>query len=183
MALSPTVANKLNKDFESALIVKINFNGLTLGLTEAAFDISYNGTDYLANGILLGTSNYKETAEVKVNNLTLLLSSVDQTITSLLLQNNQIGREVFIDRIIYDPDNRTNILAAEEIAIGEISSFSNGSTKEGSVMSVTISSLFSDWQRKSGRSTTRASHESSFPGQLGMEYANAVDDNLRWGGE
>lgn len=183
MALSPAVANKLTKDFQSALICKIDFNGLTLGLTESGYDIELNGVTYLANGLLLGVSNYKETAEVKVNNLTLVLSSVDQTITALLLQNNQIGREVLISRVIYDPDDHKTILAVEEIAVGEIVSFSNGSTSEDSAMSITVSSLFADWERKNGRTTTNASQQRVFPGDKGMEYANSIDKELKWGGK
>lgn len=183
MALSPAVANKLTKDFQSALICKIDFNGLTLGLTESGYDIELNGVTYLANGLLLGASNYKETAEVKVNNLTLVLSSVDQTITSLLLQNNQIGREVLISRVIYDPDDHKTMLAVEEIAVGEIVSFSNGSTSSESAMSITVSSLFADWERKNGRTTTNASQQRVVPGDKGMEYANSIDKELKWGGK
>lgn len=183
MAIPANIANNLVVDFESALIARIEFNSLTLGLTEAGYDISYNGVNYLSNGLLLGVSNYKEAAELKVNDITLVLSSVDQTISALLLQNNQIGREVFIDRVIFDRFNPGDILYVEEIAVGEITGFSNGSTKESSAMSITVSSLFADWQRKNGRTTTNSSNQRFYPNDLGMEFANSINNELKWGGK
>lgn len=182
-SIPANIANNLVLDHETALIVRIDFNGVTVGLTESSYDISYNGVNYLANGLLLGVSDYKETADVKVNDITLILSSVDQTISAIILQNNQIGREVFVDRVIYNPTDPNSIMYVEEVAVGEVTSFSNGSTSDGSVMSITVSSLFADWQRKAGRTTTNSSQQLQYPDDLGMEYSNNVKDDLKWGGK
>lgn len=184
MALPASIANNLNKDFETCALIKIEFDGITFAVTDAPFSIEHNSINYLPSDLIIGTGDIKKTAETKVNDITLTFSSVDQTITALMLSNGQIGREVMVYRVYFYRDEfdikRQYI---EELAIGEISGFTNSSNTEASAITLNVASLFADWQRKSGRVTTVASQKRYFPNDDGMEWANQVQDDLKWGGE
>lgn len=184
MALPSYVANNLNKDFQTCALIKIEFDGVTFAVTDAPFEIEHNLITYLPSDLIIGTGDIKKTAETKVNDITLTFSSVDQTITALMLSNGQIGREVMVYRVYFYKDNlNQDQTYIEELAIGETAGFTNSSNTEASAITLNVSSLFADWQRKSGRVTTNASQQRFYPLDKGMEWANAVQDDLKWGGE
>lgn len=184
MTIPANVANNLNKPFEICYLIRIEFNGLTLSVTDAPFEISHDGIDYITSDLLLSVGDVKNTSDTKVNSINLTFSSVDQTVVALMLQNNQIGRDVYIYQVYFYEDNlRQSNTYVEEVAIGEVSGFTNSSTKNDSAINLDISSLYADWERKAGRVTSNASQQIYYPNDLGMEFANAVQEDLKWGGK
>lgn len=180
--LSQTIINKLKEDHEYCHLVLFDFNGIQVAFTESSYDITYNGINYLSNGILLSIGNIKESSDLKVNSVGINLSSVDKSIIAILLQNDQIGRQVTIRRAYIERDTG-NIFHAEVLTYGEITAFGNNSSKDSSVLNLSISGAFADWQRVSGRVTTVASQARHYPNDKGMEFANQVRDDLVWGGK
>lgn len=184
MAIPANVANNLNKDFETCGLIKIEFDGLTFAVTDAPFEIEHDNITYLPSDLIIGASDVKKTAETKVNDMTLTFSSVDQTIAALMLSNAQIGREVLVYRVYFYKDAlNQDQTYVEELAIGEVTGFTNSSNQEASAITLNVSSLFADWQRKAGRVTTNSSQQRFYPLDKGMEWANAVQEDLLWGGE
>jgi len=99
------VANNLNKPFELCYLIKIEFSGLTLAITDAPFEIDHDGLTYIPSDLLVSVGDIKSSSETKVNTTNLAFSSVDQTIVALMLANNQIGRDVYIYQVYFYEDN------------------------------------------------------------------------------
>lgn len=184
MTIPANVANNLNKPFELCYLIKIEFSGLTLSITDAPFEIDHDGLTYIPSDLLVSVGDIKNSSETKVNTTNLAFSSVDQTIVALMLANNQIGRDVYIYQVYFYEDNlRQSGTYVEEVSIGEISGFTNASERDSSLISLSISSLYADWERKAGRVTSNSSQQLYYPNDLGMEWANAVQSDLKWGGK
>ena len=76
-----TLAKLASNQFETAHLVKIDFSS-AIYLTDNGYAITHGGNTYQPGGHLIGLSEIKETAELKVGSSTLLLSGVEQTYIS-----------------------------------------------------------------------------------------------------
>lgn len=171
----------LADDHEYCHLFQLFLNGVTFYLTEAGHDIEYDGNTYLGNGQILDIDEIKETADLRVNEVGITFSLADQSILALLLGNNQIDRDVFVLRAF--TNNGVVIPDPVMLFFGKVSGFNTDTTLEDSELQVKVSGPYADWQTTAGRRTTEAGQQRVFPNDRGMEFANQVREELRWGGE
>lgn len=180
--VNPAVTQALENDHIYCHLYTFNFNGSTLRLTDAGRDIEYSGNTFLANGQILDVDDIKETSDVRVNELGITVTIADLALLAIMLQNNQFGRTIVIDRAYFD-DVGAVIPDPIRLTTLRISGISTSTSPQGdSQMQIKVASDYADWERTAGRRTTDASQQDIYPGDKGLEFASQVRREQRWGG-
>lgn len=184
LTVTSEVNTAIQNDHTYCHLVQIDFNGGTVRLTDAGYDMTYSGNTFLANGQLLDVDDIKETSDLRVNEIGITLTAVTQSLLAILLQNSQIGREVTISRAYIDDTTGQPINNPIPLTTSQISGFAVSTSSQGeSSLQLKIASEFADWERTTGRRTTEASQQKIYPNDRGMEFATQVQQEQQWGGE
>ena len=124
---------------------------------------------YLSNGFLQGMGSISESSKLTVGSMDLVLSGVNQTMISDLLNYGHINKKVTIKRAYINPS--TNALI-ESISIfnGRVDGMQINDTNDTSEINLTVSNHWSDFNRKSGRTTTSNSQQQFFPYDKGFDF-------------
>ena len=64
---------------------------------------------------------------------------------------------------------------------GRIMNYSIRETNSTATVTMTISSLFADFERTNGRKTNPASQQIHFSGDLGMDFSAQIVKDIKWG--
>ena len=149
-------------------------------LTDAAYDLSYGGNTYISSADLLDIGGVSETADVRVNSLTITLSNVGQTFTSNFLGGSYIGKQVVIYRAFL---NTSGLIAGDPFVIydGRIDGYDMSEGEKDSTLNVNIASHWSDFEKKAGRYTNPNSQALFFTGDKGFDFSAVSVKDLKWG--
>ena len=177
--LSQEVLDAINGDHDFCHLIDMDLNGIQVRLTEAMFNVNYNGDEYLGNGVLLDIDGARETDEVSVNSTSITFTAAEQSIVAIMLQNNQIERAVKIYRCYLDDDG--NPIGAILLTWGTTTSFVISDDVDDTNIQIDIAGPFSDWEKAAGRNTTDGSMRRFFPNDPSMEFASQVKPELEWG--
>lgn len=144
--------------------------------------ITYNSNEYLPLAHFIGFSDIEEAAEVIVSSMTLSLSGVDQTWISSLLSENYIDRTIKIYLAFLDD---TQALVSDPVLVFEgrmDQPVINDNPVDGnSMISVSATNAWVDFQRKTGRHTNHEEQQIHFPGDKGFEFASEIVKDVVWG--
>jgi len=167
--------NKLNP----VTLVYLNISG-GQRFTDHYKNISYDGNTYTASSLLLGVSDVGETSEVAVDSITVAFTGADQTIISLLLNNDYMDKEAEIYKGFLDS---SQVLIADPMLLfkGRIESFSIEEDATNSQVSVSIASHWSDFEKQKGRKTNTNSQQLFFAGDVGFDYSSQSVQDIKWG--
>lgn len=151
-------------------------------LTDADFDIVYDSNTYNSSGHLLDIGAVSESAELRVGNLNIVLSAVEQTYSNIFLANNYIDARARYWRAILDD---SYAIIGEPILMfdGRVSGFKLEDSGRASKMSVECASHWSNFDTINGRKTNDTSQQAVFDGDLGLEFASHTIKHVRWGRE
>jgi len=173
--ITELATNKLNP-------VELIYLGISTGsyYTDHYKNIVYDGDTYLASSLFLGSSEVQENADVAVNTLTVKFSGADQTIISLLLNNNYMNKVAKVYRGFL---NDSQALIADPFLLfdGRISNFTLEENATTSSVNIVISSHWADFEKISGRRTAENSQKLYFPNDKGMEFASKTAQKIKWG--
>lgn len=180
--LSSTLINKFNDDqFYLATLIKMNRGGVQYRFTDYTSNLTYANQVYGSTSFLLEVGNATESQELRVNDMTITLSGVDQTfIQSFLSNNNYIADTVTIYRAVVNP-NTNGIFGAIVYFEGRIAVYGIEESETDSKVAVTVASHWADFERVNGRKTNQNSQAIYFPNDTGFQYAAKVVKDLRWG--
>jgi hypothetical protein len=165
-------------------LVSVHFDALTTYTTDAFHEVSFGGNTYNPAGGLLQISDVTEQAKIVVSKVQVSLSGVDQTNLSLVLAEDYIDRPLkiylgFLDDAgewVADPilvlDGRMDApTIKEDINSGK------------SVVSISATNAWVDFNRNTGRHTNHEQHQTYFPGDKGFEFASEIQKDIPWGRE
>jgi len=173
--ITELATNKLNP-------VELIYLGISTGsyYTDHYKNIVYDGDTYLASSLFWGSSEVQENADVAVNTLTVKFSGADQTIISLLLNNNYMNKVAKVYRGFL---NDSQALIADPFLLfdGRISNFTLEENATTSSVNIVISSHWADFEKISGRRTAENSQKLYFPNDKGMEFASKTAQKIKWG--
>ena len=163
-------------------LLEVHFDTGVLRVSDHFRAVNWDGNTYQALGTLLSFSGIRESAELRVFDLTVQLSGVDQTMIASVLVEDYIDRRLVIykgfqnDRgeVIVDPvaifDGRMDAPVIEE------------DPESGKcVVAVTAGSHFVDFERTPGRRTNSAIQETFFPGDRFFDAVSEVNREITWG--
>jgi len=135
---------------------------------------------YTAQGELLSYDTFKETTELKTNQINLGLSGVSSTFTNIFLNNDYVDTRVVIYRAFLN--NSLQIIDNPVMLFdGEIQSFTINETGKTSTVGVVCASVFYEFEKNGGRRTNETSQQQFFPSDRGMQYSSLTVEDIKWG--
>ena len=182
MARSLTSAVKTELATNKLNPVTLVYLGIASGsrYTDHYKDISYNANTYTASSVLLGVSDVSESSDVAVDSITVVFTGADQTIISLLLNNDYMDKEAEIYKGFLDSSQQ---LIADPFLLfkGRIESFAIDEDANSSQVSISIASHWADFDKTKGRKTNTNSQQLFYSGDVGFDYASQVIQGIKWG--
>lgn len=179
--VTPQVAAAIAGDHEYCHLIRMELaNNTTVRLTDNGYDIDWNGEEYLADGLLLGMDAPRFTTELRIGEIQLAFTAVDQTMVAMMLGQNQINRYVYIYRsYLEDGEIIPNpiLMHAWMITGSDVSD-----TKDSSQATTSMASEWADFEAPRGRRSTDASQRRFYPDDKGFEFATQVKKDIKWGG-
>lgn len=151
-------------------------------LTDAPVPLSWNGHTYLPSQFLR-FGDIAENRDLTVNECVVGLSGVDQTVISLLLADDYLGRTARIRKAML---SEALAVVANPIPIieGRIDAPAIATDPEAGTCeaSITIVSRWAPLDKPAGRTTNDDDQQAHFPGDRGFENVTDEQTTLVWGG-
>lgn len=164
-------------------LVEICFEGITLYLTDAAFNLPFGGETWLSGGLLLDPSRLDLVNEVRTVTDTIAITGVDQAIKSLILNDpsRQAMREVIV-RECYLDDNGDIIPDPYVRDIYFIDSVQMSGGVQSDTIAIQLAGEFADFEYKNGIRTTAASIQRYHPDDGFFDFSKSAGKPIKWGG-
>ena len=168
-------------------IIEIGVNGgSTLRYTDGPFDITYDGNTYEAQGNFLGISETSEVSELQITNISITLNGLDLTSIQTLCVSSQINQPVTIRKVFLDPNDYSLIgdSTGDKAVIlfkGKIAGYKTVNATDTATITLDVNSLFTNFNRLSGRRTNQSSLQQEFANDFGFEYSHESIRDIKWG--
>ncbi len=160
-------------------------DGGTIWVTDSYRSIIWGGNTYTALGHMLGFSGLAESAELRVADISVTLSGVDQTMIAIVLDAEYIDRRFLIYQFFL---NTSDAVIADPVLIhdGRIAEAAVQEDGEGGASSVTLKSRdsFADFERLNGRHTNALEQRYLFPNDASFDTLSQLagqNRQLIWG--
>lgn len=178
---SATVTALASDSLKMATLLQFDFSSV-IRLTDWGRDITALTETWDSSPHYLSVTEAVETAELRINSLTIDLSGVEQTYISIFLNNDYHGVRVRRYKVVLDS---ADDVIGEPILIfdGVIDSFGIDDTQETSVIQIVAASHWANFDMISGRKTNHNSQQIHFAGDLGFEFAADTVQDIKWGRE
>ncbi len=181
-ALTTTTQNVTVQYYE---LVDIDVNS-GYRLTNAPWNITYDGLEYTAAGNMLELDGVEENVGFEIESLTVNIGGIDplpgdgDPFIKTILSSDYIERNVTITRIYYDLSG--GVVDGVMLYSGFINTATaaSGLGPDGAAVSIQTSNNWTDFSKLSGRHTNDTSQQAVFPGDLGFEYAKEVQKQVEW---
>lgn len=182
MARSLTSAVKTELATNQLNPVTLVYLGIASGsrYTDHYKDLSYDSNNYTSSSLLLGISDSSESSNVAVDSTTVVFTGADQTIISLLLNNDYMDKEAEIYKGFLDSSQ--SLIADPFLYFkGRIESFALQEDQKSSQVSISIASHWSDFEKEKGRKTNTNSQELFFSNDVGFDFSSQSIQDIKWG--
>lgn len=161
-------------------LIKFEFDSGDLNLWSGVGTLSWSGDTYTGAGNLLGVSNITETETTDANGVEFTLSGVPDIVAIALAEDYQ-GRTVTMWRGMFD-SSKAIIADPVKLFSGIMDSMPIIEAGSASTVSVIGESHLRSLRRPSARKWTSADQKAIYPGDLGFDMVDRIqDDPLRWG--
>jgi hypothetical protein len=151
-------------------------------LTDFARNISHDSKTWLSAQGLLSVSSITENANNGIEQCSITLSGVPDTFVKLFLDYAYIDRSIKVHKVFLDNDGAI---------VGNSVLFFDGRVdrpiikhdfeNEIATVSLTLSSHWTDFNRRNGRYTNDASQQDHFSGDDCFQYAIDYEKEITWG--
>ena len=153
-----------------AHLIELRLDSATVYVTDSYRTIVWDGNTYLALGHMIGFAGLVESAEVRVADVSVQLSGVDQTMVALVLDNDYLDRRLLIYQFFLDTSDAV-IASPVLIHDGRIAEAGVSEDGESGNSTVTLKSRdsFADFERMNGRHTNPAEQKYLFPNDASFD--------------
>ena len=135
---------------------------------------------YTADGFILGVGNVSETTEPIKNTFNLTLSGVDQSLVSIILNENIINDTAKIWQGFLDQNN--SLIADPYLLFeGTVNSYSIEDDTKSTLIGLQITSTWGQFEKENGRTTSDSSQQRHFLNDKGFEFSALTIRNIKWG--
>lgn len=169
---NPALRRALSDDYESRILLTIEFDDTNLYFTDADVDTQYNGATFVSR-LLNNMGNVKSTRGASINDLKLDFDGYAPSMLAVGLNDNWMNRRVTIEKLIKTDD-----------FVGTLPMFKGYLTAlkiAGDKLTFTTSSIWKDFEKAAGRKTNSASHKVRFPNSDPFEFTPNLIDSVPWG--
>tara|TARA_B110000908_G_C10250695_1_gene451860 strand:- start:1851 stop:2429 length:579 start_codon:yes stop_codon:yes gene_type:complete len=177
-----TVTEHITVQYYELVYIDVN-NGYYL--TNAPFDVVYNGQTYDAAGNMLELDGVEENVGFEIESLTVNIGGIDplpgdgDPFIKKILVSDYVDRSVVITRVYYQDGAIVDGVVLYSGFINAASAAS-GLGQDGAAVSLQTSNNWTDFSKLSSRHTNSASQQAAFPGDLGFEFAKEVQKQVEW---
>ena len=157
--------------------------GTPLYKTNCSFNltssVSGSSQTYTADGFLVGVGNVSETTEPIKNTFSLQLSGVDQSLVSVILNENIINDTVKIWQGLLN----ANALISDPYLLfeGSINNYSIEDDNNTTIIGLEVTSQWGQFEKENGRTTSDTSQQRHFASDKGFEFSALTIRDIRWG--
>jgi len=174
---APTQFN--NDELAPFVGVELSFDSGVLRFWNGYEDITVDGAQFIGSGNLMTISGVEESGEIAARGIEMSLSGISTEIISIALQENYQNRRVRVYVGTIDADLTTD---AYIVFSGRMDVMSIEESGETSSISLTAENRLIDLERPRSRRYTAEDQKNLFPGDLGLDYVNDLQDKtLEWG--
>jgi len=160
--------------------------GETQRFTDNAYDLTFNGNTFSAQGDFINISETQLNSQVQINNVNISISALTTSNVLTFATSEIINHNVRIYRAFIDPD--TNQLfgdsAGENAFIlfqGKISGYNVTNNQSFADIQLQVSSQFVNFNKKNGRRTNLNNFQREFPDDKSMEFSHEALAEIKWG--
>lgn len=161
-------------------LVKFQLDSGTVYLTDAGYHVPWGGNTYLATGDLLSVGTIKETLDITVASLNIVLSGAKLDTITTVLTEELVHRKAIVYICYLDSDY---VPVVDPVPFNYFISghypAENPDTGKSKV-TLTLSNYWEDFKRTNGRTTNHNSHKLRYPTDDGFQYADKADDKIVW---
>lgn len=162
-------------------LVDVYFDSSTDRMTDAPKNLVIGGNTYYAQGHMLGFSGLNEAEGMYIPNVTVSVSGIDQAFIAIALATPYLDRRLTISKAFI---TAAGIVADTPVVIFDgkmldmnIADDPNGQT----VVTVSATNQFSDFEFTPGRHTNMAEQQALFPGDLFFDFSAEDAKEVTWG--
>lgn len=155
-------------------LVRLDFDGGTIGWNSGYRDITYGGATYLGLGDITSIAAVKEEVGIKSATLAVGVSGIDPTIVSLLLSEPYINRQASVHYTLLDAEDQ--VISGSPVLLfrGTIDSI-EGTFGSTASFTVSLKSRLADWERVRMVRNTDAEQQRAYPGDKGFEFVAQME--------
>lgn len=165
--------------FSPFLAVELSFDSGSVRLWNGYEDLTVDGETYIGSGNLLQISGVEETGDIAARGVTMTLSGLDTSIISIALSENYQNRAA---RIYLGAITAAGVVQSYQVFGGRLDVMNIEESGETATISVTAENRLIDLERPRIRRYTSEDQKSLYPGDLGLDYVNDLQDKtLDWG--
>lgn len=165
--------------FVAFMAVELQFDSGTVRLWNGYGDLAFGGNTYSGTGQLLSISQVEENAEIGAKGVSMVLSGLNSTILSYALNENYQYRIVNI----YVGSIASGTASAYKAFSGRMDVMSISEDGESCTITLTAESRLIDLERPRVRRWTSEDQKALYPGDLGFDFVNSLQEaEIKWGG-
>ena len=176
--LSAQFTDLLEREHYFAHFLRIEFDDVTLYLTDAPHDITHGGVVY-QSGFWHKAPAFDVNGEVRVGQTTFNLTDVTTEITALLFQNKWLNRQVVVERAYFELD--WSPVATIELWRGLLNENGGDISPTSAKQNLKAASQWADYSASRGRRTNSKSQQIFFPTDKGFDFCGQVQNDIDWG--
>jgi hypothetical protein len=185
--LDSSIVSQLESDaFVFAELIEFQLD-TPIYLTTAGYNIyattltSGGAQTYLAQGKFLSYSGVRQTDELRINSVSILLSGSTDTFVNMALQDRYLHRTVRIYKAWLNIDTNSILGTPSLIYSGTITGASIVDNAKETQVAIDTGNEFYDFDKIAGRLTNQGSQQKFYPNDQGMLYSTGTITDLRWG--
>lgn len=177
MRLAPSEFSQ--DSFAPFMAVELLFDSGAVRLWNGYEDLTIDSDTYIGSGNLMQVSGVEETGDVAARGITITLSGLDTSIISIALSENYQNRTA---RIYLGAIQSDGTVQSYQMFGGRLDVMSIEESGETATVAVTAENRLIDLERPRIRRYTSEDQKSLYPGDLGLDYVNDLQDKtLDWG--
>ena len=176
-SISTTLESLLDSDFEAFLAIDLIFDSGEINLWSGYGTQTINSKSYTGTGTLLNVSAVEETSELAVKGAEIVLSGISSTILALALTEPYQGRvcKIYLGTTADFSD-------MTEIFSGYMDKMDISESGETCTIVLAVENKLLDLEKPRVNRYTSAYQKSLYPGDLGLDFIEDLQDKrLVWG--
>lgn len=154
-----------------------------LNFTTYGKDIVADGKTYEATGHILAIPGIGRSKGIKIQDLSLTLAASDGRLKTAFSARKMTGEPIYMKLALMNADDSLISGAPVGIYKGFFDTWRLSDSGKQEVITVTVSSPWSQPKKTAGRLTNPTDQQTRFPGDRFFEFAHEEQQNIGWGGE
>ena len=174
-----SVTEFANDSLYPFLALEIELDSGIIRLWNGYDDLEIDGESYIGAGTLLQISAVEETGEIAAKGVTMTLAGLSTEIISLALAENYQNRTA---RVYVGAITEAGEVQSSQIFAGRLDVMTIEESGELTAITITAENRLIDLERPRSRRYTSEDQKALYPGDLGLDYVNDLQDKvLDWG--